>query len=350
MDIIIPVYNTAIYLKRCLDSISMQTYKDWRAICVDDGSTDNSGRILDEYAAADKRFHVIHTVNGGISAARNIAMDIADSEWIMFVDSDDLIHPQTLEIALYLADRDGSDIVSWYRSRRYRWQVKLRRRLRMDTLNVIPWGFRRKYSLDKIRSVRTDDLVAHCSELTHPHIFMPVKHFYVWRHLIRRELTKDIRFINGLKFEDFPYWSELLLKRPKATITKLFLYYRYPNLESTVNTSKTGETVMWFLKGLEYSDRLYSARADRHQKEMWSRNCKWVVIARQIVGKLDEIHDPEQLEQIRRMLSKLWVNGVFNDCATPAERLVLARIRAFIPAFVSGQRDMSRYTSKAVIR
>lgn len=96
-SIIIPVYNVAPYLRECLDSVLTQTFTDWEAICVDDGSTDDSGEILDEYAARDQRFRVFHQRNAGVSVARNKALDEARGEWIWFVDSDDRIKPYAME-------------------------------------------------------------------------------------------------------------------------------------------------------------------------------------------------------------------------------------------------------------
>ena len=90
-SIIIPVYNVASYLRECLDSVLAQAFTDWEAICIDDGSTDGSGAILDEYAVRDARFRVIHQKNAGVSAARNAALDVAKGEWIGFVDADDWI-------------------------------------------------------------------------------------------------------------------------------------------------------------------------------------------------------------------------------------------------------------------
>jgi len=91
ISVIIPVYNVAPYLRECLDSVLAQTFTDWEAVCVDDGSTDGSGDILDEYAKRDARVHVIHQANGGLSAARNAGMDAAAGEWLFFLDSDDVI-------------------------------------------------------------------------------------------------------------------------------------------------------------------------------------------------------------------------------------------------------------------
>ncbi len=89
-SIIIPVYDVAPYLRECLDSVMTQSFDDWEAICVDDGSTDGSGDILDEYAAKDKRFHIIHQPNAGVSAARNTALNTAKGKWVCFLDADDV--------------------------------------------------------------------------------------------------------------------------------------------------------------------------------------------------------------------------------------------------------------------
>ena len=91
ISVIIPVYNVEKYLKRCLDSVINQTYKNLEIILIDDGSTDKSGNICDEYAAKDKRIIVIHKENGGLSDARNKGLDICTGDYISFIDSDDWI-------------------------------------------------------------------------------------------------------------------------------------------------------------------------------------------------------------------------------------------------------------------
>lgn len=95
-SIIVPVYNVAEYLRASMDSLVCQTCTDWEAICVDDGSTDDSGAILDEYAAKDSRFSIVHQQNGGVSAARNSALEMASGEWIVFLDGDDFYTPNML--------------------------------------------------------------------------------------------------------------------------------------------------------------------------------------------------------------------------------------------------------------
>ena len=96
-SIIIPVYNVEPYLRECLDSVLAQTCADWEAICVNDGSTDGSLEILQEYAAKDARFRIINQPNKGLSAARNAGVHDANGEYILFLDSDDWIVPDALE-------------------------------------------------------------------------------------------------------------------------------------------------------------------------------------------------------------------------------------------------------------
>ena len=91
LSIIVPVYNVAAYLRECLDSVRAQTFADWECVCVDDGSTDGSGAILDEYAAKDGRFRVIRQANAGVGAARNAALEAASGEWLGFIDGDDTV-------------------------------------------------------------------------------------------------------------------------------------------------------------------------------------------------------------------------------------------------------------------
>lgn len=97
ISVIVPVYNAEKYLRRCIESVLCQTFEDFELILVDDGSSDNSGRICDEYATIDDRIIVIHKANGGASDARNVGIDRASGEYIMFCDSDDYIRDTMLE-------------------------------------------------------------------------------------------------------------------------------------------------------------------------------------------------------------------------------------------------------------
>lgn len=110
ISIVIPIYNTEKYLSKCLDSVLAQTYTNWEAILVDDGSKDKSGSISDEYSAKDSRFKVLHKKNEGVSSARNLALDFVQGQFIMFIDSDDMLYLNALETLLKYM-QDGIDSI-----------------------------------------------------------------------------------------------------------------------------------------------------------------------------------------------------------------------------------------------
>lgn len=111
ISVIVPVYNVQKYLPMCLNSVLAQTFKDFELICVDDGSTDDSLKILQEYAAKDKRIKVIHQENQGVSAARNYGLSFAIGHYIYFMDSDDFILQKCFEKAAEIIDRYSPDCV-----------------------------------------------------------------------------------------------------------------------------------------------------------------------------------------------------------------------------------------------
>lgn len=111
VSIVIPIYNVSKYLRDCLDSCLIQTYKNLEIICVNDGSTDNCGLIIDEYAASDSRFKVIHKSNGGLPSARKAGIEASCGEYIFHLDGDDSIPYYTIELLVDIAIRENADIV-----------------------------------------------------------------------------------------------------------------------------------------------------------------------------------------------------------------------------------------------
>ena len=111
VSIIIPVFNNEKFLTRCLDSIIAQSYDDWECILVDDGSSDNSGMICEDYAKKDNRLRVIHQKNAGVSIARNVGLDASYGEWICFVDSDDWIDNNLISELLSCAEKNDAEVV-----------------------------------------------------------------------------------------------------------------------------------------------------------------------------------------------------------------------------------------------
>lgn len=114
ISVIVPIYKVEPYIRRCVDSILGQTYSDFELILVDDGSPDNCPAICDEYEEKDRRVHVIHQENGGLSAARNAGIDWAfansDSQWLSFIDSDDWVHPEYLRLLLHANSENQTKI------------------------------------------------------------------------------------------------------------------------------------------------------------------------------------------------------------------------------------------------
>ena len=110
ISVIIPAYNIEKYIARCLESVCRQTYSNLEIIVVDDGSSDNTGRIADDFAKKDKRITVIHKENAGVSAARNTGLDFAQGDYIGFVDGDDLIEPDMYELLMHNALKYQADI------------------------------------------------------------------------------------------------------------------------------------------------------------------------------------------------------------------------------------------------
>lgn len=110
VSIIIPVYQGKSYLKRCIDSVLAQSCQEYEIILVDDGSTDGSAEICDEYAEKQKTITVIHKENGGLSSARNAGLEIASGEYVMFIDADDVVHSKMLETELKVLKEENADI------------------------------------------------------------------------------------------------------------------------------------------------------------------------------------------------------------------------------------------------
>lgn len=206
ITVIIPVYNVENYLERCLKSILYNTYTNLEIICVNDGSTDNSKKILESYSKRDKRVVVINKKNAGVSSARNAGIKIATGEYIAFVDSDDWIHEKYFE---YLIRG-------------------------IDTADLVICNYIRSY---KSGSVETDD--AYRVQSISPIDVLKNKELksYVWGKLFRHQLVDEIRFSESEKLEDSLYNMDVLLnnKNLKINHVDIPLYYYFVRAGSLVN-------------------------------------------------------------------------------------------------------------------
>lgn len=304
------------YLSRCLDSVQNQTFKDWQAICVDDGSPDKSGEIAESYAKKDKRFVVVHKKNGGLSDARNFGMNYADGDYIMYLDSDDFIHPQTMEIAYKAITENKSDIASFSYDRFYRPQLMVRHFLHMDTDNVVPFGIKKRYNLDKLKTKTVDDIFELATERTHnktnPNRKWLIKHCQVWKNIYKKSLIEDTPFIKGILFEDFPWWSAVMLKNPRVTVVPLPLYYYIPNFGGIVLSTKQLKIMKSLCTGIKSAYKLYKDRADNEQMKKWQSQFMWYFV-NWAFRKLKYLKTDAEIDEARKEFKDMNKIGVFDD-------------------------------------
>ena len=116
LSVIIPIYKVEDYLERCVKSVLNQDFKDIEVILVDDGSPDRCPQICDEFAKTDERIKVLHKPNGGLSDARNVGMDVATGEYLMFADSDDFLFQNACEVLVNKIEKENADYVKWFNS------------------------------------------------------------------------------------------------------------------------------------------------------------------------------------------------------------------------------------------
>lgn len=213
ISIIVPVYNSRKFLKRCVKSIQNQTYKNIEIILIDDGSTDSSGELCEQLASYDSRIVVRHKINGGQSSARNLGLDIAKGKLIGFVDNDDVIEPDMFE-RLY--------------------QNMIRERVKISGI-VADWVYEDKtiFEGDKYQT-----RIYSGHELL-KNIFYRENLISssVWDKLFERELFSNVRFPDGCEFEDIWVLSQILLSNPDVYIEMKPLYHWY---QYNFSRSKSG--------------------------------------------------------------------------------------------------------------
>lgn len=212
ISVIVPVYKVEKYLEKCLNSIQNQTYEDIEIILVDDGSPDNSGEICDKFAEEDSRIKVIHQNNRGQAVARNAALDIAKGKYIAFVDSDDTINPQMLEILIDLLRKNDSDLAIC--------------------------GYKTVYeegSLDDVYENIFDEKIMNKEELWQE-IFGKLNNA-VWNKLYIASKIGKLRFPEGLIHgEDLIFNLKYLTKCEKGVITNIPLYNYLQRRDSVTGT------------------------------------------------------------------------------------------------------------------
>ena len=246
ISVIVPVYNIEKYLRRCLDSVINQTYRELEILIVDDGSTDSSGAICEEYGEKDNRIKVFHMENRGLSAARNRGLDEAKGEWIGFVDSDDWIEPYMYETLLNCVHSTKSDISCCGYCRQYANNETV--------IQVVP----------KVTTIEDEELISAAME-GNPFTL------YAWNKLYKKELFDDCRFPEGMLFEDIATTWRLLIRCHRVTCVPN-VFYHYTIRKDSIGNTKTMKNLAdrW----IAFKDR-YDAMAQRNDElnQICTRRC-----------------------------------------------------------------------------
>lgn len=241
ISVIIPVYNAEKYLRRCLDSVVAQTYRNLEIICVDDGSVDESGKICDQYAVRDARIKVIHQENQGLSAARNKGLDAAEGEYIAFVDSDDYILEDMYKKMLDKLLNYNVDLCVC------QWQYELSDgRQVVKRKNIAPTIYGRKTSLEFARFLYMGNyengvVVA------------------AWNKLYRRALLDKIRF-EGRIHEDEAVSGRIMAKNISVYVMEEQFYVYAQNGDSLTNKPFSANK-FFFLDALAERRELFKSDA-----------------------------------------------------------------------------------------
>ena len=231
ISVIMPVYNVEKYLSACLNSLLAQTFSDFELICVNDGSTDSSAQILADFAAKDKRIKIINQQNSRQAAARNNGLSNAKGEYIYFMDSDDIIHHQLLEICLYQAQKFAAEMVCFGFSKHKDDKQK---------------------NIEKIKTNLCDNPVFRSTHAKHYRMT-----FNVWTKFFKKTLLTDIKFLTDNQYEDYVFVYEVLAKRPRTVFMdeKLYFYTVNPNSVSAqkIHTKQISD----YAQGIEYLRKIY---------------------------------------------------------------------------------------------
>ena len=291
ISVIIPVYNVEQYLNRCVDSVINQTYKNLEIILVDDGSTDNSGKICDEYALKDNRIKVIHKENGGLSSARNAGLDIAKGAYIGFIDSDDYI-----ELDMY----------------EFLYNMLIENKVEVSCCNVFDFK-NNKYvpsSNLQVEGVITFDEVLNIKQ-----------GLFVWNKLYSKNLIGNYRF-DGLA-EDLKFNFEILKKAEKIVYSKQAKCYYFNNPNSILRKNNLGkylsvvEFIKLYDKTIEYCKEKKLKQAINNIK---NKQFYWIINMLLMVAKEYQtyIHVYKQKESLKFLLQHIkkdiryWLFGNYN--------------------------------------
>jgi glycosyltransferase involved in cell wall biosynthesis len=226
VSVVIPVYNSAKYLHECLDSVIAQTFSDWEIVAIDDGSSDDSPAILDEYAAKDSRIKVIHKANGGVSAARNDGLAAASGEYVLFADSDDWLSDDALQV---LFDATSNGAVDVAIADHWQWKE--------NGSESLHHFFAEDFLTDSLAVIRdVQRMVLYKGYSPYPSPNCSYMFSALWTKLIRRTLLVDngIRFSGSLKLYEDGLVALQVFQHAKSVCYRRVPVYHYRVLNNSL--------------------------------------------------------------------------------------------------------------------
>ncbi|MGV4478986.1 glycosyltransferase family 2 protein [Ornithobacterium rhinotracheale] len=218
ISVIVPIYKVEQYLEECINSVVNQTYTNLEIILVDDGSPDNCGKICDEYAKKDDRIKVIHKPNGGLSDARNAGLDFAIGDYIAFIDSDDIIHPQFVEILLNQSLINNTDISF----------------CDYLTFSSPSPSIKPFFSIDFVQKKNIDNKIF--MKNLYNSNWSP-KNVIICNKIYHKRVFENIQFEKGLIYEDDYIFTDIYSQKIKIVYINLKLYY-YRTNDNSISNSK----------------------------------------------------------------------------------------------------------------
>lgn len=291
LSIIIPVYNTEPYLSRCFDSILSQSFKDFELLLIDDGSTDNSGAICDQYAQKDTRIKVFHKENGGVSSARNLGLDNAIGEWIYIIDSDDELFPEGLQVLVECISNDVDSVLGGfehYDTNGDLWQTSAIRTTMMLS--------------------KRDSLLALYPEHSIHYCYLG----YIWLRLFRNRIIQDysLRFDTAISIkEDTLFTTQYLCKSNGKTRFTTTPVYKYMMRKNSAMTTVFDTYNPKYTSSLDAVIKMHSAihQLPELDREL-SRAAKYAVVQRvdvirESMQKYDAV-DKKSLSMLKRKAIK----------------------------------------------
>ena len=310
ISIVVPVYKGVRFLREALESVRGQTFGDWECLCVDDGSKDGSGALLDELAAGESRIRVFHRENGGTSVARNFALAQSRGRYIAFLDEDDVYHPRMLETLHAAAERTQADVVGCA--------------FRKFDENAHPAWTEEPPAPSAWRVADRAGLAAWLAD------YYDGVPFEVWRNLYRRELAVGHEFPQGVRVEQDLYWHYTLLPKVGKYVRIPWTGYAWrassiggflhPDPESLISLPRTNRVILETLAALDMSRDQRGKLAERMSKFLeW---CVW----RHLHDGLRL--DGDQSRRLRENLRALEPHGV------SLERVLSGRKRLFWKLFM----------------